>query len=221
MKLEATAPPIMTDTGGLYPDLPVSDNPAGTHTYRLQEISLLKKRLEDERDKRAELYKKYHRGVNVLDGIDSALIMTSMGVGVVGAGLLSSIIAAPVGLGLEIAALACGVLGLTGRFIGRRLAVKTKKHDEVRILAESKLNTISDHVSRALVDAQVSDEEFRLILDESNKFDQMKAEIRAGAKKKHGAITPPALDEDTKKSLIQRGRDEARDSLIKKLSTAP
>lgn len=117
-------------------------------------------------------------------------------------------------MGLEIAALACGVLGVAGKFVGRRLAVKARKHDEIRVLAESKLNTITDHVSGALMDGRISDEEFRLIVDEVSKYNQMKAEIRAGARKAHAAVT---LDEETKNSLIQRGRDEARASFMKKL----
>jgi len=81
-----------------------------------------------------------------------------MGMGIGGVGLLSTIIAAPVVLGLKIAAMACGILGVSGKFIGRLLAVKAKKHDNIRMLAESKLNTITDHVSCALIDGQISDE---------------------------------------------------------------
>ena len=219
MMKQATAPPSSEGTGTsppLYPELPSSEGDRG-QSYRLQEISHLKKRLEEEREKRAVLYKKYCRGVNVLDGVDTALLTASMGMGIGGVGLLTTIVAAPVVLGLEIAALACGVLGVSGRFIGRRLAVKAKKHDQVRVLAESKLNTISDHVSSALMDGRVSDEEFRLIIDELHKYDQRKSEIRAGARKAHAAV---ALDEETKNSLIQRGRDEVRASLIKKLDAS-
>ena len=106
---------------------------------------------------------------------------------------------------------------MTGKFVGRRLAVKARKHDEIRVLAESKLNTITDHVSGALMDGRISDEEFRLIADELEKYSQMKSEIRARAKKAHAAIQ---LDEETKNSLFQQGRDEARASFLKKLSGA-
>ena len=228
---QPTAPPSGIP---LYPELPITDDgTAGVSTsatsggnvnvasqqqdqyFRLQEISRLRKHLEDEKDKRSQLYKKYRRGINVVDAVDAALISASMGMGIGGVGLLTTVIAAPVVLGLEIAALGCGLLGVAGKFIGRRLSVKAKKHDEVRVLAESKLNTIADHVSRALTDGQISDEEFRLIIDEAPKYTQMKAEIRAGAQKAHAAVI---LDEETKNSLIQRGRDEARASFIKKLA---
>ena len=207
-----TAPPCAEGTSPLYPELP--DTPPD-QSFRLHEVSQLKRDLEDERDKRTVLYKKYRRGVNALDGVDTALLTASMGMGIAGAGLLSTIIAAPIVLGLEIAALACGLLGVSAKFIGRRLAIKAKKHDNIRIPAESKLNTIADHVSSALMDGQISEEEFRLIMSEVTKYTQMKAEIRAGARKVHDAVQ---LDEETKNALIRRGRDEARTSFIKKLS---
>ena len=212
----------VTPSAPLYPELPAgpaetqSDNntPPGQY-FRLQEISRLRKYIEDEKEKRSQLYKKYRRGINAVDAVDTALISASMGMGVGGVGLLSTIVAAPVVLGLEIAALGCGLLGVAGKFVGRRLSVKAKKHSDLVVLAESKLNTIADHVSTALTDGAISDEEFRMVVDEVSKYAQMKAEIRVGAKKAHAAVT---LDEETKNSLIQRGRDEARASFIKKLA---
>jgi len=138
-----------------------------------------------------------------------------MGIG--GVGLLYTVIAAPVLFRLEIAALTCGILGLAGKFVGRRLAVKAQKHDEVRILAESKLNTIADHVSTSLLDGKISDNEFRLITDELAKISQIKLKIRAEAQK----CTPTSqLQSWTRrqKALIRRGRDEARASFTKKLA---
>ena len=164
---------------------------------------------------RSRLYKKYHRGVQSIEGLDTALLTASMGMGCAGVGLLSTVVAAPVVLGLEIAALACGIIGVTGKFVSQRLALKAKKHGEIRILAESKLNTIADHVSRALMDGRISNEEFSLIVNEVGKYRQMKAEIRAGAQKAHAAVT---LDEEAKNALIQQGRDEVRAGLMKKLA---
>jgi len=65
------------------------------------------------------------------------------------------------------------------------------------------------------MDGRISDEEFRLIKDEVEKYGQLKAEIRAGARKAHAAVE---LDEETKNSLIRQGREEARASFIKKLT---
>ena len=214
-----TAPPLQS----IYPVLegPQYDQvlvATEQKTHRLQHISRLQRQLEEERDLGAALYKKYHRGVNVLDGIDTTLITVSMGLGVGGVGFLSTVVAATVVLGLEAGSLACGILAVAGKYVGRRLATKAKKHDEIRVLANSKLNTVADHVSTALKDGEISDREFRLVLDELAKYYGMRDEIRAGARKAHATV---ALDTATKNELIQRGRTEARLSFMRKLQDGP
>ena len=81
----------------------------------------------------------------------------------------------------------------------------------IRGLAESKLNTIADRISVA----QITEEEFRLILSEVDKYNQMKTEIRGRQKQ--------SLSEDEKNRLFQRARDEAimttRAKLLKKIQT--
>ena len=131
--------------------------------------------LEKERDFRASLYKMYRRGTNVVDGVDTALSVASAALAATGVGLLSTIIAAPVAIGLQAGAIACGLLGASGKLIGRRLHAKARKHNQIRVLAVSKLNTIADRISTALTDDKISEKEFRLILSELDKYEQLKA----------------------------------------------
>ena len=54
-----------------------------------------------------------------------------------------------------------------------KLVKKSKKHDEITVLTESKLNTISSHVSKAIEDGRISQEEFvlrasKVLRDERN-----------------------------------------------------
>ena len=56
------------------------------------------------------MYKKYRRGTNVADRIDTTLSMTSVGLASSGVGLLSTIIAAPVAIGLQAGTIVCGLL---------------------------------------------------------------------------------------------------------------
>ena len=102
-----------------------------------------------------------------------------MGLAASGIGLLSTIIAAPVAIGIQAEVVVCGLLGAGGKLIGRKLQAKAKKHTQIRVLAVSKLNTISDHISGTLADDKISDEEFRLILSEVDKYNQMKEDIRS------------------------------------------
>ena len=146
----------------IYPDLSEESHEAADqseqgNSYHLQQIALLKKELLHEHEKPTSQYKKYHRGVNIIDGVDTALVSESIGMSISGAGLLATIIAAPIAFTLELASLACGLLSVSGRFASRCLSVKAKKHDQIRVLAESKLNSITDHVSVALNDGNIDD----------------------------------------------------------------
>ena len=147
---------------GLYPPLETTGD-----NHRLQHVAGVRSRLGKERDFRASLYKKYRRGANVVDGLDTGLSVASTVMAATGVGLL--IIAAPVAIGLQARAIACGLLGACGRFICRRLEAKARKHDQIRVLAVSKLNSIADRISAALTDDKISEEEFRLILSEVDK----------------------------------------------------
>ena len=55
---------------------------------------------------------------------------------------------------------------------------KKKKHDEIIILAKNKSNNIKNLISEAIIDLEISHEEFQIIVDEKNKYDQMEESIR-------------------------------------------
>ena len=92
------------------------------------------------------------------------------------------LIAVPVAIGIQAGAVVCGLLGAGGKLKGRKLQIKAKKHNQIRILANSKLNPIADHVSATQADDKISDEEFRLILSKVDKYNQMKEGIRGSQK---------------------------------------
>ena len=50
---------------------------------------------------------------------------------------------------------------------------KTQKHYEIKTLGENKLNFIKSLISTALNDGQISDQEFKMVLDEQNKYNKM------------------------------------------------
>ena len=51
---------------------------------------------------------------------------------------------------------------------------KTQKHYEIKTLGESKLNSIKSVISTALNDGQMSDQEFKMVLDEQNNYNELK-----------------------------------------------
>ena len=60
---------------------------------------------------------------------------------------------------------------------------KKKKHDKTVMLAKSKLNGIEALMSQALIDLNTSHEEFKTIINEKEKYEQMKKSIKNTKKK--------------------------------------
>ena len=185
----------------LYPELPIEDG----QNYRLQKISEIERTLINERDMRKSLYKKYKRSINITDGVDTGLISASVILAGVG-------ITVPIMLPLEIAAVVCGCMGVCVKLVRRKLMTKTQKHCNVQTIAESKLNSIKDIVSKALQDGEISEGEFKMVLNEMEKYSELKQEIKTT---KNIEIT-----DEEKKKLIEQGRMEAMNTIQKSLKPA-
>ena len=121
--------------------------------------------------------------------------------------MLTTVVAAPVVLCLEIRAAAKGLISLLGNVVARKTTLKAEKHLKISMLAKAKLDTIASHISEALMDNKISDDEFKLIMEELNKYRAMKEEIRNNTKKR--------IKEEEEGSLIEKGRQEARESFRK------
>ena len=206
----------MTDK--VYPDLPtIRENPSAPvvnggaddrgHGYRLKYIQEIQEFLEEEIKKREAFSKKYFRISRIINIIDSGLITVTVCVGGVGAVLLATGAGAPLGVALEISGAVTGAISLIGNFTSRKATTKAEKHLKIKTLAAAKLDTIASHISKALINNFVSNEEFNLIMEEMNKYKTLKEEIRNNTKKK--------LKTEEEESLIEKGRREARESFRK------
>ena len=85
-----------------------------------------------------------------------------------------------------------------------KTTIRAEKHLKIKMLASAKLDTIASYISKALMDDYISNEEFKLIMEELNKYKAMKEEIQNNTKKR--------LKEEEEASLIERGRQEAHES---------
>ena len=99
---------------------------------------------------KAAFIKKYRRAVNTIDGTCAVLGLSCVATGAVGAGLLASGVGFVPGLALEAVTGVAGLLDVAGVVVSRRCSRKVAKHEAVRILASSKLNTVHSHISKAL-----------------------------------------------------------------------
>ena len=200
----------------VYPELPpIRENPSAPpvvnggaddrrHSYRLNIIRDVQKFLEEEIKKRDEFSKKYFRIANIVNMVDNGLIMVTIGVEGAGAVLLSTGVGAPLAVGLGISGAVTGAISLIGNIFSKKATTKAEKHLKIKTLASAKLDTISSHISKALMDDFISNEEFNLVMEEMNKYKTLKEEVRNNMKKK--------LKTEEEESLIEKGRQEARES---------
>ena len=177
------------------------------HTYRLKVITDIQKFLETEVSDRDAFSKKYFRVARIVSNIDSVLIGITICAEGAGAVLLATGVGSPIALGLGISGAATGAISLLGNIAVKKTTIKAEKHLKIKVAASAKLDTIASHISKAMMDNYISDDEFKLIMEEINKYKAMKEEIRSNTKKK--------LKTEDEESLIERGRQEARESFRK------
>ena len=114
--------------------------------------------------------------------IDNCLGVTAIGLGVTGVGLLSTIVAAPVIIGMEAVSIAMELLRVVGNQAIKKMSLKIEKHKNIAMLAVSSFNTISSLISKALSDGSFSYEEYSLILLKSEMFTRVKEYLRIKSK---------------------------------------
>ena len=200
----------------IYPELPtIREQPTAPnvvnggsddrgHSYRLKIIREVQEFLEEEIKYRESFSKKYFRIAKVVNIIDNTLITITIGAEGTSAVLLSTGVGAPFALALGISGVVTGAISLIGNIFSKKATTKAEKHLKIKTLAMAKLDTIASHVSKAMMDDFISDEEFKLIMDEMNKYKTLKEEVRNNTKKK--------LKTEEEESLIEKGRQEARES---------
>ena len=142
--------------------------------YRLNELNKIENYFKSEINQRKSCSKKLSKYVAAFDYIDKVLIVLSATRGGVFIISFTRFVGAPVGIASTIFTL---IFSLTIRIIKKLLSItrnKKKKHDKILMLAKSKLNSIETLVSQALIDLEISHEEFVTVLKERDKFEKMK-----------------------------------------------
>ena len=145
--------------------------------HQLKKIKI-KDYFESEIRERQAVIKTLSKYTAALDYTDKTLIALSATSGEISIISFTNVIGIPAGV---ISANLTLVFSLTTEIIRKLLKEtrkKKKKHSKIIMLAKSKLNSIESLMSQALRDLDISHEEFKTILNEKEKYDQMKESIR-------------------------------------------
>ena len=123
--------------------------------------------------------KKISKYVTAFDYIDKALIVLSAKSGGVSIISFTSFVGAPVGI---VSISFTLIFSLTTGKLKKLLSItrnKKKKHYKILMLAKDKLNSIETLISLALIDLEISHEEFVAIFKEKDKYEKMKENVRS------------------------------------------
>ena len=146
---------------------------------RLNEITEIENYFHQKINQRRLCSKKLSKYVTAFDYIDKVLIALSATSGGVSIISFTSAVVAPVGIASASFTL---IFSLTTGIIKKLLNItrnKKKKHDKILMLAKSKLNSIETLISQALIDMEISHEEFIAIFKEKDQYKKMKENLRS------------------------------------------
>ena len=202
-------------TEKIYPDIasaPEDENDGPTslqsQTYRLKKIEEAESFLRSEVEQKEKLAKKFKRITNgVTIGDISALIIFTAVEGT----LFATGVGIPFGIFIGISV----VGAVIGTKTQKLFESKAKKHDKIKTLAESKLDSISNLVSKAIEDAHISHEEYHFILKEVEHYRAMKEQIRKKSKRVTDAITA-----EQREAILAQGRKEGEQNFLARIAAS-
>ena len=144
--------------------------------FRLKNIDEIRNYLIEEINQNEFMTRKHKKVCRVLNYIDHSLIAISLITGGVSISVFASLVVIPIGItnsaiGLKICVITTGI-----KKDKSIITKKRTKHDKIVLLAKSKLNSIEVLISKALINSNISHEEFVLI-NNLKEFCDLKEEI--------------------------------------------
>ena len=202
----------------LYPSLehmasaPSNDDEG--HLYRLKKIEEVVAFLQNEINQREKLYKIFKRYSTSVRLVDHALIAATVISGSGSIAALCSGIGIPVSIALGGVTLCLSLATAITRKTNKLFDVKVKKHDKIVVLAQTKLDSVHDTVSRAINDSHITPDEFQRVIQEKQRYLLLKQQIRQKTKK-----VTEAINNQQRQTILDQGRKEGRDAFLRQIGS--
>ena len=198
----------------IYPDLnPMA--PQEPQTYRLQNLTEIEAYLLNEIGIREQVAKKM-KCFNTITGIaDTGLITSTVITGGISIAAFSSGVGLPVSIALSGTSLLLSLATAITRKSFKIFIVKQEKHDAIRLIVQTKLDSIANIISQAMQDGHISPTEFHKELQEIEKYRKLKADIRKQARTKIKEITKEQREE-----ILEQGRKEGKENFLRKIANS-
>ena len=181
-------------TPNIYSNL--AANISNEQQFRLNKINKIKDYFLAEIRERELISKHLSKYIVSLDYSDKSLNVLSILSGSISIASFASVVGAPA----EIIGASCGfTFSITSGFVKKFLKTirnKKKKHNKIIMLATSKLNSIENKISKALMDNEISHEDFEIIINEEKKYRELKESIRMMNSQRSDAEKVNLIEED-------------------------
>ena len=187
-------------TLNMYPNI------SNDQQFRLNKINEIKDYFVAEIRERELTSKNLSQYIASFEYLDKSLTVLSVATGNISIASFATAIGAPEGI---ISASCSFAFSITTGFVKKFLKTirNKKKHSKVVILARSKLISIESKISEALINNEISHEDFESIINEENKYRKLKESIRT--MNSHGS-------DAEKVSLIEEGKKIGINEVIKR-----
>ena len=147
--------------------------------YRLDEINKIKDYFNAEIKERKDIIKKISKYIVAFDYADKLFITLSASFGTLSIASYATVVGIPVGIaGASLTLIFTITTGVVKALLNITRK-KKKKHNKIITLARSKLNIIENLISQALIDFEITHEEFSKIIYEKNNYEQIIHNIRS------------------------------------------
>ena len=133
---------------------------------------------------------------NTITGIiDTGLITSTLITGGISIVAFASGVGLPVSIALSGTSLLLSLATAITRKSLKIFTIKQEKHDAINLLAQSKLGSMANIISQAMQEGDISPTKFHKVLQEVEKYCELKAAIRNQAKAKVKEITKEQWEE--------------------------
>ena len=151
---------------------------ANGQQFRLKKTDEIKDYFIAEIKERELMSKRLSIYIASFDYFDKSLIVLSVATGSISIESFATVIGAPVWMMSASCSLVFSInTGFVKKFLKTTIN-KKKKRNKIAMLARTKLNSIESKISEALINNEISHEDFMLILNEQTKYRELKESIR-------------------------------------------
>ena len=146
--------------------------------FRLNKINEIENYFIAEIKEREVMSKKLSKYIASFDYFDTSLIVLSATTGTISIASLATVIGADIGIASASLSLPFSLCtGLVKKLL-KATRNKKKKHNKIVILPRSKLNSIESKISEALVNNQISHEDFMTTINEERNYRELRERSR-------------------------------------------